>query len=108
MPSNEDLLKRIYELERENNRMLHSMRRSSVISGLLKVAMWAIALLVPLYVYFTYLAPALNQAMGALNEVQGQMQQVQEAGAKISVPFSEFSGILEGLKKYAPQGSAEQ
>ena len=106
-PNTEDLLKKIYELERDNNRMLHAMRRSSFISGALKVVMWIVALIIPLYIYINYLGPALNQAMGALNQVQGQMQQVQEAGAKISVPFSEFSGILDGLKKSAPPGSTE-
>lgn len=65
-------------------------------------------LVLPLWLYMSYVAPALNEAMSTLNNVQGQVQKAQDVGAQITVPFSEFSGILEGLKAYLPEGATQE
>lgn len=106
-PGKEDLMQRIYELERDNNRMLHAMRRNSFIGGMLRMVLWLAAIGLPIWLYVQYLGPVLNQAMGTINQVQGQVQAAQDLGASITVPFSQFSGILDGLKPYLPEGTFE-
>ncbi len=104
-PTQEEWLRRTYELARENNRMLKAMRRNAFIGGVFKLLVWAAFIVIPLWLYIQYLAPTLNQAMNTLNQVQGSMQQVQDLGANVNIPISDLSGILDGLKAYLPEGT---
>jgi len=109
--SREELARRMYELERDNNRMLRAMRRNSFVGGIFRLLLWVAALGVPVWLYINYLAPVLNQATETLNQVQGQVQQAKDIGAQISVPFSEFSDMFDKLKGYLPStsgGSVEE
>ena len=71
--------------------MLHAMRRNAFIGGLIKILLYVIFLVVvPYWVYTTYLAPVLESTMEAVNQIQGTGAQVQ----------TQFSGLQEMLNKF--------
>jgi hypothetical protein len=90
--NNDDLLKETYKLTRENNRMIHAMRRNAFIGGIIKIVIYAALIGVPIWLLVTYVYPILNTAVGTLNQVQGQVQQVQGAGS------AGINNLLEQVK----------
>jgi hypothetical protein len=71
-------LKEIYELSKDNNRMLHRMRRSSIFWGIVKFLWWALILIVlPAGVYYYYVMPIVDQAQNTYQTVQQGADQVQ-------------------------------
>jgi len=91
MESHEQKLEEVYRLTKDNNRMLHAMRRNAFIGGLIKILLYVLFLVVvPYWVYTTYLAPMLESTMEAVNQIQGTGAQVQ----------TQFSGLQEMLNKF--------
>ena len=78
----------IYRLVKENNRMLHAMRRNAFWGGLIKFIIYAALLLAPIWLYLQYLAPVVNEALKT-------MQQIQGTGAKAQTQFGDFSTMLK-------------
>ncbi|HUQ30114.1 MAG TPA: hypothetical protein VM103_01190 [Candidatus Paceibacterota bacterium] len=60
-PEEKKLLEETLSLSRENNRMLHALRRSAWIGFIWKVLLWAGFILVPLYLYQQYLGPIFQK-----------------------------------------------
>lgn len=87
--------------------MLHAMRRNSFLGGIFRFILWAAAIGIPIWFYLQYLAPILTQAMGTLNQMQGQVQSARDAGAQLSVPFSQFSDMVDKLKSYLPEDTQQ-
>lgn len=75
--SNEELLRKIYDLERDNNRMLRSMRRSSFFAGVFRVALWVGLALVSWWVYQEYFAPIIASMLETMQQIQGTSAQAQ-------------------------------
>jgi hypothetical protein len=48
-------------LTKDNNRMLHAIRRGQWLGLVGKIVFWAIILLVPLYIYQQYLQPIVSR-----------------------------------------------
>ncbi|MEK7628572.1 MAG: hypothetical protein AAB421_04105 [Patescibacteria group bacterium] len=97
-PSRDDLLGRIYELERENNRMLHGMRRSAFLGGVFKLIMYAAFVGAPIWFYLTYVHASLNSALTTLNQVQGTMTDLKGRGEEIGAQFGGLNTLLEKMK----------
>jgi hypothetical protein len=76
-PSNGPQLHEIYQLVRENNKMLHAMRRSAFWGGLFKIALYLLALGIPLWLYFSYLMPVVKQMDATLSAATGQKVQLE-------------------------------
>ncbi len=100
-----ELLKKTYTLASENNRMLHAQRRNAFIGGLIKIAIYAALVIVPLW----YMLPYLQQAIGMLNtaqermsEVQGAMNKIQGASNQVGGQFQDMSKFLEDFQKSMP------
>ena len=85
----------IARLVRENNKMLHSMRRHAFWGGLAKFIIYALLLLAPLWLYMQYLAPVLESAMKTVNQLQG-------TGAKAEAQFGNFQDMLKQLQEKIP------
>jgi len=84
----EDLLERTYKLAKENNHMLHAMRRNAFWGFLFRLLIWALVLGVPIWFYIQFVHPVLQSTVGAFN-------QAQDAGAQFSAQFGEFSSFLD-------------
>lgn len=85
----EQKLDELLRLTQENNRMLRSMRRNAWIGGILKfVIYFALVVLLPLWLYMTYLAPVLESTLETMNKLQG-------TGANAQAQFSDLQNLLK-------------
>ena len=72
------------------------MRRSAMWGGILKLALYAVVLvIVPYWFYATYLAPIVSQ----LNDTY---QQVQGTGAKAQAQFGDIQNFFKQFKDAVP------
>lgn len=63
----------VYELAKENNRMLHAMRRDAFVGGIVKFVFWvALFVVLPYIAYTVYLAPYLSSIQSAYNNLNEQ------------------------------------
>lgn len=97
-------VEQILKLAKENNRMLHAMRRNAWIGGFVKLLMWAAFILLPLWLYMQYLAPIMGSMMTTLD----QLQKVQGAGSQVSAQFGDLNATLQKLKDQFPQYFQQQ
>lgn len=91
-----DKLAEILRLTKENNRMLHKMRRNAFVGGIVKFLMWAAFLIIPLWLYMQYLAPVMTSMIETMNQVQG-------TGAKAQAQFGDLNASLQKLQAQFPQ-----
>ena len=90
------MLQEMYRLTKENNKMLHKMRRNAFWGGLIKFVMYiALFVVVPWWLYMTYLAPVLESTMRTMNQIQG-------TGAKAQAQFGSFQEMLQQLQQKFP------
>jgi len=88
----------IYRLVRENNKMLHSMRRNAFWGGVIKFLLYAILLVaLPWWLYMTYLEPVVKSTMQAVDQIQG-------TGAKAEAQFGSFQEMLKQLQSKLSPG----
>ena len=73
---NDRLLRETYQLAHDNNRMLHAMRRNAFIGGVFRILWLAFIIGVPLWIYFTYFQPAVEQFLQTTGEVQNTVQSI--------------------------------
>ena len=90
MDPNAQKLEEILRLTKENNKILHKMRRNAFWGTIFKVLMWAAFIGVPLWLYYTYLLPVMDQVMETYSQVQG-------VGADASAQIGELQGLLDKL-----------
>lgn len=95
IPDREDLLQETYKIARDNNRMLHAMRRNAFLGGVLKIVIYSAFVIIPLWFFAKYVSPILNSAVSTLNQVQGGIDSTTNAGAQVG---AQFSGLLDQLK----------
>jgi hypothetical protein len=99
-PPQQDLLKEIFRLERDNNQILHSMRRSAFMWGIIKFILYAGFLLAPVWFYMTYLSGTLDTMINTMNKLQG--------GAESTQQFEGFQDTLQQLKYRLPSFLQQQ
>lgn len=88
-----DKLDEILRLSKENNRMLHSMRRNAFLGGIFKFVLWAAFIIIPLWLYMQYLAPVMTSMVETMNQIQGTRTGAQE----------QMSGLNDALQKLQAQ-----
>ena len=93
-----DKLDELMRVTKENNRMLHAMRRSAWLGGLFKLVMWVAFIILPLWLYMQYLAPMMQGMLESYQELQG-------TGAKAQ---AQFSGLQEALQKFQQMTGMEK
>ncbi len=94
----DEMLKETYRLAQDNNRMLRSMRRNAFWGGLFRLALYAALLLVPVWFYFTYMAPVVEQMMQTVQQIQG-------TGAKAE---AQFTGFQEAWREFQEKFKSSQ
>lgn len=85
----QEQLDEIYRLTRENNRMLHAMRRSAWLGSIIKVLVYAAAIVLPLWFYQQYMATTVDAMLKTVSEVQGTSAEAQ----------AQLGGLQDALKK---------
>ena len=84
------MMKEILRLTQENNRMLHSMRRSAYLHTIFKLVLYGAIALGSLWIYITYVAPLVMQMLETVQKVQGTSAQAQ-------AQFSDFQNMLKNF-----------
>ena len=95
MESEPEMLREILQLTRENNRMLHAMRRSAFLGGVFKIVLWLVFLLVPIWLYMHYLQPVVASMMDTMTQIQDM-----KTGGENQ--FKEFNSALQKLRDQFP------
>ncbi|MEY4747031.1 MAG: hypothetical protein RLZZ416_80 [Candidatus Parcubacteria bacterium] len=95
MDPDKQMLQEAYRLVKENNHMLHAMRRNAFIGGVLKLLLYAALLFVPFWFYMTYLNGVVQQMLQA-------MQQLQGTGAKAQMQVSDLGKTWKDLQDKLP------
>ena len=90
------MLQDIFKMTKENNKMLHAMRRNAFIGGILRFVIWILLFVVaPYWIYMTYLAPVVQQMNATLTSFQG-------TGAKAQAQFGSLQETLKNLEEKIP------
>ena len=85
---NDREMKELLELTRDNNKLLHKMRRHAIYGNIMRLFYWAVIFGIPVALYYYYLQPYLGQLMETYSGIQGGVQNVGDQA-------KELSGILE-------------
>lgn len=72
----EQKMNELYELAKENNHMLRTMRRNAMIGGIVKFIFWIIMLVVLPYVTWLYIQPYVEGALHTYQSVQGKANSI--------------------------------
>ena len=75
--------KEMFEMVKDNNRMLHSMRRSAFVGGIFKAITWIVFLIVIPYFTWLYLEPYLTLITDQYQQIQGQSAEASQFIDKI-------------------------
>lgn len=86
----DDYARETYRLTLENNRMLHKMRRNAFWGGLIKFLIYAAFLLVPVWLYFVYMAPIVDRMLSTVQQIQGTSVQAQTQLTNWQEAWKEF------------------
>ena len=91
MDPNVQKFEEIHRLVKENNRMLHAMRRNAFFGGIIRLLIWAVALGIPVWLFFTYLFPILESTVKTFEQIQGVgvSAQSQFDDIKSGLPFTQ-------------------
>ncbi len=95
-------MQKIYELELDNNRMLHAMRRSSMFGTFFRFVWWAVLIGGSVWAYYTYLGPLLQETLAKVDQVQGSLQAVQSVGADLSAQTGDINAVIEKVRAFIP------
>jgi len=86
----DEMLREVYKLSHDNNRMLHKMRRNAFWSGIVRVFVYAALLAAPIWFYLSYLAPVVDRMLNTVEQIQG-------TGAKAQ---AQFTGMQDAWKQF--------
>ena len=89
----EEIKKLLVENQRlllENNQMLHKMRRSAFLGTIFRIVWFLVILGVPVYLYFSYVKPNMDNLLGKYNAL--------EEAAQNSTVFKDWYNSLQGTK----------
>ena len=83
----EDEIKTILKLVKENNRLLRKIRRGAIIGNILRIIWWAVLIGLPIILYYYFLQPYVGQFMEAYRGFQGGVDNLQNIGDQLpSIP----------------------
>jgi hypothetical protein len=72
-PEEKELLKKTLELARENNRMLHSIKRQMLWGRIFRIVYWVLIIGAAIGLYY-YIDPYINDVISAYASLKGNVQ----------------------------------
>ncbi|MES2014785.1 MAG: hypothetical protein V4437_03155 [Patescibacteria group bacterium] len=88
----EQKLGEIYELVKDNNRILHAMRRDAFIGGIIKFIFWIIVLVILPYISWLFIQPYVQ---GALDTYQNVKQTTSSVSNTTTADLSKLQELLK-------------
>ena len=79
----DEYLEEIYELLKENNKMLRSQKRARIMSGILRILWFVVVVGVPVWLYFHYIQPALGNLQDNLKVLENLSQSNPQIGKQV-------------------------
>ena len=73
-------MRELLELTRENNKLLHKMRRHAIIGSIMRLFYWTLILGGPIVLYYYFLQPYIDQLLEVYSGVQSGVDDVQKIG----------------------------
>jgi hypothetical protein len=95
MPNSQNEMREVLQLVRENNKMLHSMRRNAFVGGFFKFVIYAILFAAPIWFYMTYISSSVDSLVSALNKVNGTT-------VATETKFQEFESAIKNFQGHLP------
>mgnify|MGYP003393357634 CR=1 FL=1 len=92
----QDKLDEILRISKENNRMLHAMRRNAWLGSIFKLVMWAAFVIIPLWLYMQYLAPIMQSMLESYQQVQGTSAKAQAQLGQMNEYLKQFQSLYGG------------
>lgn len=86
-------LDEILKLVKDNNKILHKMRRDAMYRSVLSTIWWLIFLVAPIIFYYVYLEPYVNQMMQMYATIPGFENMKMPTGG-----FPDLTAMMEQLK----------
>jgi hypothetical protein len=94
-PNTQDAIRETLRLTRENNQMLHSMRRHAFLGSVIKFVVYVALLIAPIWFYLTYLSGSVNTLIADLNKVEGTTSAAQ-------TQFNGFATAIKNIESHLP------
>src|SRR5271165_4964250 len=94
-PMGGDSIHETLRLVRENNQMLHAMRRNAFLGGIFKFILYIILFAAPIWFYMTYLNTSVENLINLLNKAQGTTATVQNN-------FAGFEEAIKNIESHLP------
>ena len=88
------------------------MKRNAFFGLLFKLALYAVLLGIPVYLYFTIFQPILAELLNAYSQIQATGAQIQGVGNQIqdvtnTIPLSQLQGLLNNIPGVDFSGSSQ-
>lgn len=96
-PQHAPLLEEIHRLTKENNRLLHKMRRQALWGRIVTLIFYAALLLAPIWFYLTYLNGTVQNLLAAYDKVEGTGQQTENQFQQMEDAFKNFQQKFQTL-----------
>ena len=95
MDPNKQMLEEALRLARDNNHMLHAMRRHAFWGGIFKFIFWTAILVAPIWFYMTYLNATVEKMLHTIDQMQG-------TSAKAQTQLGNFEQMWKDLEAKLP------
>ena len=95
MPNSQNEMHEMLRLVRENNQMLHKMRRNAFIGGFFKFVIYAILFAAPIWFYMTYISSSVDSLLTKLDKINGTTTIAQNK-------FLDFESTIKNLESNLP------
>lgn len=97
----EPSLEEVYKLARENNKMLHAMRRDAFVGGIVKFVWWiALFIVIPYVLYVLYLQPYLENIQAAYQNISDSASTLSGAAKDVEELKSQFPNFGDFFKQF--------
>lgn len=97
----EPSLEEVYKLARENNKMLHAMRRDAFVGGIVKFVWWiALFIVIPYILYVLYLQPYLENIQAAYQNISDSASTLSGAAKDVEELKSQSPNIGDFFKQF--------
>ncbi len=97
MDERDDKMNELLRLTKDNNHMLHGMRRNALLGGIFKLLIYAAMVIIPFWLYMQYLAPQVNRMLVVVNQIQGTTVQAQTQMSDWQKVFNDIKSKIPGM-----------
>ena len=107
MDPNRQLIEETNRLVKDNNRMLHAMRRHALWGGIFKFIFWTAILVAPIWFYMTYLNATVEKMLHTIDAIQGTNTKAQAQLGNFEQTWKDLESKLPAFMQ-TPSSTSQQ